>query len=180
MTDLERKESVYDLVQNDPELRGEVSTARMMDRVSRLFSEALQHSGLNQAELAEIMDVSAGRISQILGEPGNLRISTIVRVLNAAGFDPHVSATSKLDGAMIDGSQNRRKRNRKNKQDEPLTVFTEELPNADPTVAPVKRIIFQNSAISRNTEPGEWKHLGTYRHGTAPKPIRAWTAGGSK
>lgn len=179
MTELEHSESVYDLVQRDPFLSSEVLTARIMNRTTRLFNEALQRSKLTQAELADLMEVSAGRVSQLLGEPANLRISTIVRLLSAAGFETHLGATSKADGTIIDGSQKRRTRDRRRNQEQ-LTVFTEEIPSTDPTVEPVKRIIFQNSATSRNTEPSSWNHVGKYQSGSTIKPIRAWTDGGSK
>lgn len=179
MTGLEHSKSVYDLVQSDPTLNSEVLTARMMNRTTRLFAEAIEQSKLTQAEIAELMDVSAGRVSQLLGEPANLRISTIVRLLSAAGFETHISATSRADGTIIDGSQTRRRRNRRNSQ-EHLTVFTEEIESTDPTVAPVKRIIFQNSKTSRTTEPRSWNRLGEYQSGSTTKQLGAWTAGGSK
>lgn len=183
MTDIERTETVHELVQNDVKLRGEVSTARTMNRVSALFEEAIQSSGLTQAEIAEIMEVSTGRISQILGEPGNFRISTITRLLNAVGFEPQIWAKSLSGGKSIDGV--RRKRSPRTRKDEAsdqdtLTVLFEEYQSPEIPNSIVKRIIIQDSPTSRSTQPAEWQKAGTVPRPGSKKSIQSWIAGESK
>lgn len=185
MTEIERRESVYDLVQKDVTLRGEVSTARTMNRVSGLLAEALRQSGLTGAEIAEQMDVSASRVSQILGEPANLRLSTIARFLNAAGFEPQIQAVALSDRRIIDGPPKPQKRKRKRGRTPSMTVFAEEIPSTEPHGAPVRRIILQDSSTSRTTDPAKWVSVGEYPHKHDSQQrsggaIRSWATGGSR
>jgi len=60
--------------------------ALAMDLTS-IVEEALEQGKLSREELRTILDVSNGRISQILSAPGNLTLRTMVRLGKACGKD---------------------------------------------------------------------------------------------
>lgn len=89
----------------------DIIAAALMDRVSVVLLAAVEESGFTPSEVAERMGVSQSRISQIVGEPSNLRLTTIARFLGAIGFEPQFSAEDRQRGTVIDGfRRNRRPR----------------------------------------------------------------------
>lgn len=89
----------------------DISAAALIDRVSVVLLAAVEESGFTPSEVAERMGVSLSRISQIVGEPSNLRLTTIARFLGAIGFEPQFSAKDQQRGTVIDGfRRNRRPR----------------------------------------------------------------------
>lgn len=57
---------------------------------------------MTQAQLAEELEVTPGRVSQIFGAEMNLTLATVARVFAAMGFDAVVSAVSMRDGSRIE------------------------------------------------------------------------------
>ena len=74
------------------------SAARLAVRSVALMNLAAAVSGLSQNELAARMGVSPGRISQILNGDGNVRASTLARVLRAAGYEARLEAVPAEEG----------------------------------------------------------------------------------
>lgn len=57
---------------------------------------------MTQAKLAEALEISPGRVSQIFGSEANLTLSSVARVLAAMGYDAVISAVSMVDGSRIE------------------------------------------------------------------------------
>lgn len=62
------------------------SAARLAVDAVALMNRAHEDSGFEQKDLAEMLGVSPGRISQILNGDGNVRLATLARMLRASGF----------------------------------------------------------------------------------------------
>lgn len=74
----------------------------MERRTLVVLERALEECGMTQAKLAEALELSPGRISQIFGSEANLTLSTVARVLAAMGYDAVISAVSMADGSRIE------------------------------------------------------------------------------
>ena len=57
-----------------------------------LINEVIEKAALPQSQVADILGISPGRVSQVLNGDGNVRISTLAKFLRAAGFDLELSA----------------------------------------------------------------------------------------
>lgn len=99
MTDsLEHQLSVAALEAMTPEGARELAAAQVMVKATTLLWKAFERSGLSQRELAEALDVSEGRVSQVLHGDGNVRLSTLARYLRATGY------LAQLDAVPADSS----------------------------------------------------------------------------
>jgi transcriptional regulator with XRE-family HTH domain len=67
----------------------EMAAARLAENVAQTFRQALTTIGIRQADLAERVAVTPGRVSQLLAD-GNLRISTIGRFARALGYQARI------------------------------------------------------------------------------------------
>jgi len=67
-----------------------------------VLEEAFSRCGMSQAALAAELEVSPGRVSQILNAETNLTLGTVARMLAAMGFDAVLSAVSMSDGSRIE------------------------------------------------------------------------------
>ena len=81
-----RRQTLVEARESTPEGRLAMAGARAAVGTVTLINQALEASGLNQAELATLLDVTPGRVSQVVNGDGNLRVSTIARFLRAAGY----------------------------------------------------------------------------------------------
>ncbi|WP_421740691.1 helix-turn-helix domain-containing protein [Cellulomonas sp.] len=81
-----RRQSLVEERESTPEGRLAMAGARAAVSTVTLINRALDSSGLNQAELATVLEVTPGRVSQVVNGDGNLRVSTIARFLRAAGY----------------------------------------------------------------------------------------------
>jgi len=81
-----RRQSLVEERDSTREGRLAMAGARAAVSTVTLINQALDTSGLNRAELAAILEVTPGRVSQVLNGDGNLRVSTIARFLRAAGY----------------------------------------------------------------------------------------------
>ncbi len=111
--------TVGDVVR-DP-MRGpiEMSAARAANRAGALLHEALRASALSQQELAKRLDVSAGRVSQVLSGEQNLYLSTLARYLRAMGYGLELGAQPEEPGLREIG----RRRRRSPSRDHKITAF---------------------------------------------------------
>lgn len=90
MTGPESRRSLVDQLREERPL--DAAAARAAVRAVGLMNEAFAKSDLHaRRELAEAVGVSDGRISQLLNGDGNVRVSTLARLLKASGFDLELS-----------------------------------------------------------------------------------------
>ena len=86
MTGTERRRSLVDQLREERPL--DAAAARAAVSAVGLMNDAYAMSSMEtRRELAEAVGVSEGRISQLLNGDGNVRVSTLARVLKASGFD---------------------------------------------------------------------------------------------
>ncbi|MBU9763541.1 helix-turn-helix transcriptional regulator [Mycobacterium sp. TNTM28] len=70
-----------------------LAAAALASQTMRLLHEALDASALDQKALAEKLDVTQGRVSQVLNGDGNMKIAAVARYLCALGYEARISAT---------------------------------------------------------------------------------------
>lgn len=80
---------------------------RLAIRVAELIRVAHEKSGLSHDEIAARLDVSVGRVSQILNGDGNFHIATVGRILAALDVSPQLNAVDH-DGHAIEMPKRRR------------------------------------------------------------------------
>ncbi|GGF37742.1 hypothetical protein GCM10011399_33370 [Subtercola lobariae] len=84
--------SLLDEMEADPSVAVELAAASLMNQFHSLLQSAFQNRpDISQAALAQLLHVSAGRVSQVLGGEENLRVSTVGRYARALGYDVSVS-----------------------------------------------------------------------------------------
>jgi hypothetical protein len=81
-----RRQSLVAERESTTEGRVAMAGARAAVQTVTLLNQALETSGRNQSELAALLGVTGGRVSQVVNGDGNLRVSTIARFLRAAGY----------------------------------------------------------------------------------------------
>lgn len=90
MTGKDTRRSLVDQLRQERPL--DAAAARAAVRAVGLMNEAFSKSSLGaRRELADAVGVSEGRISQLLNGDGNVRVSTLARLLKASGFDLELS-----------------------------------------------------------------------------------------
>lgn len=96
MTESEPRRSLVDQLRDERPL--DAAAARAAVRAVGLMNEAFALGDLGtRRELAEAVGVSEGRISQLLNGDGNVRMSTLARLLKASGFDLELSLAGVRD-----------------------------------------------------------------------------------
>ncbi|GJF08919.1 hypothetical protein NGTWS0302_33030 [Mycolicibacterium cyprinidarum] len=88
-----------------------LAAADLAGQVMRLLEQALDASGLEQKDLAEKLDVTQGRVSQVLNGDGNMKVAAVARYLRALGYETHISA-SPVDPGRPDLAREARRRRR--------------------------------------------------------------------
>jgi transcriptional regulator with XRE-family HTH domain len=63
-----------------------LAAATLAMRVSRLLHGAKSASKMSSKQIAERMDISEGRVSQVLNGDGNVHIATLARFMRAMGY----------------------------------------------------------------------------------------------
>ena len=87
--------------------RGLLSGARLRRRVLQLMEEALEESGLSQADVARHLGCSRSAVSQTFGGDGNLRIDTLAEYLDALGYEAEVIIRARGSAASVSGAKGR-------------------------------------------------------------------------
>jgi transcriptional regulator with XRE-family HTH domain len=85
MTDHEP--SLYDLEMSTPQGHQGLSAARAAAEVVRILTDAKDQSKMSSGDLARTLNVSPGRVSQVLNGDGNVHVATLARFLDAMGFE---------------------------------------------------------------------------------------------
>ena len=101
----DRQPSMVDEAESNPTDALELAAARAAVEGSALLSRAFAETGLTQKDLALRVGVTEGRVSQILGEAVNLRLSTVGRYLQAMGYRLSLCAVD-AEGTIVETSRN--------------------------------------------------------------------------
>lgn len=102
MTDELEGLSEIEKIEADPRLRAELAAARLASTIGALMDAVEEATPVLQKDIAHAMRVTPGRVSQILSGDGNVKIATLGRFLDAAGYDLELVARPKSgQGATI-------------------------------------------------------------------------------
>ena len=87
-----KRRSIIESVESTQTGRQELAAARLALRTADLLARARRASNLTQRELADLLQVSEGRVSQVLSGETDLKLSTIARYLRAMGYQATIDA----------------------------------------------------------------------------------------
>lgn len=90
-TEVERQESTRSG-------RMDLAAAKLANSVGSLMGRAARASGKLSSQIAKDMQVTPGRVTQILGSGGNVRIATLARFMDACGYELKLTAEPKEPG----------------------------------------------------------------------------------
>lgn len=90
--EVEVKMTLSELEESTPEGQREMAAARGMLRAVSLMNAVVEQNNISHKALAESLGVTEGRVSQVLGGDGNIRLSTLARYLRAAGYALSIDA----------------------------------------------------------------------------------------
>jgi HTH-type transcriptional regulator/antitoxin HigA len=82
-------------------VRGSLKAAALVNAVASLMEQVVAAGGVTRGRLAAAMAVTPGRITQLLDGDGNVRVSTLARLMEAAGADLILVATDRGNGTQI-------------------------------------------------------------------------------
>lgn len=83
--------SMYDELARDPRGRNELAAAELALDVQALIHRAFEENPMTARVVAELLGVTEGRVSQIRNGDGNVRISTLAKVMSALGKRVRIS-----------------------------------------------------------------------------------------
>lgn len=83
--------SMYDELAGDPRGRNELAAAELALDVQAVIHRAFEESAITARAVAELLGVTEGRVSQIRNGDGNVRISTLAKVMSALGKRVRIS-----------------------------------------------------------------------------------------
>lgn len=166
MTQLEQQKSLVDIEDSDPRGKLELAAARAEVSVSSLLQRAFTRSKLSQKDLADVLGVSAGRISQILSSSGNLRITTVARFLRALGYRLELSAIPKEPGVP---PLMRRKR------DQGQSTGVHAFGARENEQSPYTRVLITTGEHIHSPTSGNFDYLGLVGSGQSPNPVTNFT-----
>ena len=89
----ETASSMYDELANDPRGRNELAAAELAIDVQAIIHRAFEESTMTARAVADLLGVTEGRVSQIRNGDGNVRISTLAKVMSALGKRVNISVT---------------------------------------------------------------------------------------
>ena len=89
-----------------------LSAARFAMQVIRLFVAAKNESGLSAKEIASRLEITEGRVSQVMNGDGNVHVATLARFLHAMGYDLSLRAVPHSKGLKPIEITSRRERRR--------------------------------------------------------------------
>jgi DNA-binding phage protein len=92
MTEQPKEISLY--AERESTLKGKLglSAAMAAANIARLLHAAKAGSGLTSKDIAQKLEVSEGRVSQVLSGDGNVHIATVARFVRAMGYELQISA----------------------------------------------------------------------------------------
>ncbi|MFD3506768.1 helix-turn-helix domain-containing protein [Nocardia sp. NPDC058666] len=100
----------------------ELAAASATAEVSRLFRWLSTRSGPKQKQIADLLKVSEGRVSQVLNGDGNVTVAALAKYARAYGYTLSLTLTPIEDGTpSYPQSSHRRRRGNARSTDEPVT-----------------------------------------------------------
>lgn len=176
MTD-EGKVSDYAERASTREGRSSLAAARLALRISDLLQSVKVRSGRSSKQIADQLEVTEGRISQILNGSGNLHVATIARFLSACDFELSVQAVP----FGLSASSNRREKKGRS-QDSPTRKWQSWHIYAQDYVTSSgvsRRLDVVDGDVERPIPLGEPVHMGSLsRHESftfdVANDVRAW------
>lgn len=104
--------SMYDELARDPRGRNELAAAELALDVQALIHRAFEENSTTARAIAELLGVTEGRVSQIRNGDGNVRISTLAKVMSALGKRVRISVADleEVDGTGAPTAHDRRDR----------------------------------------------------------------------
>ncbi len=78
----------------DPNDRADLCVELTAVRITELIAKHLEERNISRAEFARLMDVTPGRVTQILDPDSNLQVRTIARALAVLGLVMSVEAVT--------------------------------------------------------------------------------------
>lgn len=93
MTVRRKRRSLVEERTSTPDGTQAFHAAKLGLRVVAMLNRARDAADLRNADLAAVLDVSEGRVSQVLGGDGNLHVGTVGRFLAACGYELELVAT---------------------------------------------------------------------------------------
>lgn len=117
---------VADILDNRELVEREIAAARVTNRAVGILSEAFRAAGISQRELAKELEVSPGRVSQVLSGEGNVYLTTLARYLRALGYHLELGASPAEPGRPAIGHRTRRvaRRNRRAGETSPAQMYS--------------------------------------------------------
>lgn len=91
----ENTESEFEHVESDPSSSADLAAASLANLVAALMEQVENECSDLQTSIAEAMGVTPGRVSQIIHGDGNVRVSTLARLLDACGYKLSLTASPK-------------------------------------------------------------------------------------
>lgn len=73
----------------------DLAAAALSNAVGSLMEQVVEGSGLKKQEIAQRMGITPARISQLLASDGNVRVASLARLVEAAGYEIAVVVTPK-------------------------------------------------------------------------------------
>ncbi|MGA5220197.1 helix-turn-helix domain-containing protein [Streptomyces cinereoruber] len=78
--------SVIEEYESFPRGAQELAAARLAQSAARALRDGLKASGKSAREVADLLGLTEGAVSQVLNSDGNVRIATLARYLRAMGY----------------------------------------------------------------------------------------------
>lgn len=107
----DREKTIVEQLEENETSAVELAAARATVQTLDLLNSALAESGRRQKDLAAALGVTEGRVSQVIGGDGNIRVTTLARVLRASGYRLNLGAEPVIPGKKSLPQRTRRWRN---------------------------------------------------------------------
>jgi transcriptional regulator with XRE-family HTH domain len=85
-----RRRSLVDELEE--EMPMDAAAAKAAVESVALINSTLKAAGIRQSELARMLELTEGRVSQVVNGDGNVRVSTLAKFLRAAGYNLALNA----------------------------------------------------------------------------------------
>lgn len=156
--------------------RAGLAAARASHRVAGLLDRAKEFAKIKNSEIARGLNVSEGRVSQVLNGDGNFHIATIARFLSAMGYELVVSARPRDPESNLPDLESPKPRRRAAKASQKKWDFYEQFYGCEVglsrTIAVVER---PASATTESIPLGGPRLLGTVKARHAPRHDLHWS-----
>lgn len=127
MTSEDRQDiSMFEIEESSKSGGHTLSAARFAIQIIRLLLTAKKESKLSHREIAARLQITEGRVSQVLNGDGNVHIATLARFMHVMGYDLTLHATPFVEGVRqieVTSRRERRRREQEHHQRAELDVY---------------------------------------------------------